>query len=524
MVAPSIPRPARAERVGLTRAGGVAWLTRYAPPLALALVVTLAYAPFTGEYFQGNDTWAHIWTSLHVGRVLTKPIMAGTSFPETWALFYRPVSTLSYALNYGISGLNPTAFHVTDVLIHLLASLGLYGVMQVLGISGWAAAIGAATFALHPIMASVVPDVPRRHDPLAMSLLLGGLLLVARPRPNSRLVLAGSTALAALAELAKEIAYVGPFLVGPIILLAAWSNGGSIRQAWRRAAMAAAAWMAVSLILLVLRLHVLGEIGGYYRHFAPLFDLDVALNDILRNLLWPFRALLQTTLRAWFNEIGLAVLVAGLPILVVRRAARATLLFGWLWLVAFGVFQGLSHSQAPWHTYFTVGGLGFLAAGVFDGVFSASLTAWVPRQLPLRLTARAVLGACLAGALVFQVAALRESVLMTTYSAWHITGELGRMYLASIQPCIVAAPPGSQVLLNHFPYGLDDSSDQYVLVQAGVFASYALGPAVYLKFGRTDLSFLESGDGATFHALPSGASTTCTTGANGVWYVETTYT
>jgi hypothetical protein len=286
--------------------------------------------------------------------------------------------------------------------------------------------------------------------------------------------------------------------------------------------MTAVAWLGVSLVLLGWRLHVLGEIGGYSRHFAPLFDLDVALNDILRNLLWPFRAVLQTTLRAWFNEIGLAVLVAGLPILLVRRPARATLLLGWLWLIAFGVFQGLSHSQAPWHTYFTVGGLAFLAAGVFDGVFSATLAAWVPRHLLLRLPARAVLGGCLAGALVFQVAAMRESVLMTSYSAWHITGELGRMYLASIEPCVAGAPPGRQVLLNHFPYGLDDSSDQYVLVQAGVFASYALGPAVYLNFGRTDLSFLESGEGATFHALPSRATSTCTD-ANGVWYIETAY-
>ena len=78
------------------------------------------------------------------------------------------------------------------------------------------------------------------------------------------------------------------------------------------------------------------------------------------------------------------------------------------------------------------------------------------------------------------------------------------------------------MLLNHFPYGLDDSSDQYVLVQAGVFASYALGPAVDLSFGRTDLTFLESGDGATFHALPSAAHTTCSD-ANGVWSVDTTY-
>jgi hypothetical protein len=509
-------------RVGLSRAVATGWLARYVPPLALVLVVSLAYAPASGEYFQGNDTWAHIWTSLDVGRVLTQPIMAGTSFPETWALFYRPVSSLSYTFNYAVSGLNPSAFHVTDLLIHLLASLGLYRLILLLGISGWAAAVGVATFALHPAMASVVPDIPRRHDPLAMALLLGAVLLVARPRATTRPALAGSLVLLALAELAKEIAYVGPLLVGPIIVLAAWSNGVPVGRQWRRAATTAVAWGGVSLVLLAWRFHVLGDlVGGYHHHMAPLFDLDVALNDILRTVLWPFRDLLQTTLRAWFNEIGLAVLVAGLPILLTHRAAQATLLLGWLWLVAFGVFQGVSHSQAPWHTYFTIAGLAFLAAGVFSA-FAGGLATWLPRRPLVRVLARGVLAACVAGALVFQVAALRESVLLTSYSAWHITGELGRMYLASIEPCVRAAPNGSRVLLNHFPYGLDDSSDQYVLVQAGVFASYALGPAVYLSFGRTDLTFLESGDGATFHALPTRARTTCGD-ANGVWSVDTTY-
>ena len=501
-------------------------MARYAPPLALAVVVSAAYLQLAGEYFQGNDTWAHIWTSFDVPRVLTQPIMAGTSFPETWALFYRPVSSLSYALDYAVAGLNPTAFHLTDLLLHLLATFGLYGLIVLFGVRPWAAAVGAATFALHPIMASVVPDIPRRHDPLAMACLLAALLLVARPSANGRLPLAASMLMLAMAELAKEIAYVGPVLVGPTMLLAGWSNSVP-RVRWRRLLVTLGAWLGVSLVLLAWRIHVLGEIGGYHMHMAPLFDLDVALNDILRNLLWPFRRLLQTTLRAWFNEIGLAVLVAGLPCLLVRRAARATLVYGWLWLVGFGVFQGLSHSQAPWHTYFTVGGLGFLAAGVFHGAagaFRGDYSDWLRGRWPaLRVTARAVLGACVAGALVFQVAALRESTLLTTYSAWRITGELGRLYLADIRPCLRATPPGLPVVLDNFPYGLDDSSDQYVLVQAGVLAACALGPAVALAEGRPDLQVLEdAGRGATLGSLPRALNTTCAE-RGGAWWILTTY-
>jgi hypothetical protein len=528
VLAPSTLRPTGASRVGLARAVALGWLARYAPPVALALVVTAAYVPLAGEYFQGNDTWAHIWTSLDVPRVLTQPIMAGTSFPDTWALFYRPVSSLSYALNYAVSGLNPTAFHLTDLLIHLLATFGLYSLAVLFGLRRWAAAVGAATFALHPVMASVVPDLPRRHDPLAMACLFGALLLAARPRTGGYAALAGSLVLLALGELAKEVAYLGPVLVGPTMSLAAWTHNLPLRQAWRRIVATVGAWGGVSLALLAWRFHVLGDIGGYHMHMAPLFDLDVALNDILRNLLWPFRAVLQTTLRAWLTELGLAVLIAGLPCLLVRRAARATLLYGWLWLAAFGLFQGLSHSQAPWHTYFTVAGLGFLAAGVFDGAAASlragSFAAWLrPAWFAPRLAARAILVGCVAGALVFQVAALRESTLLTTYSAWHITGELGRLYLADIRPCLRSTPPGEPVVLDNFPYRLDDSSDQYVLVQAGVFASYALGPAIALADDRPDIRIIEdAGQGATLGSLPRALHTTCAQRA-GTWWIQTTY-
>jgi hypothetical protein len=510
-------------RQGLTaaapiqRTGSLAWAAalKWVAPLLLALVVSVGYASTVGEYFEGNDTFAHIWTSLDVGRVLTQPIMAGTSFPAEWALFYRPASSLSYTLDYALFGLNALAFHLTDLVIHLLATFGLYGLALRFGLRPWAAALGAASFALHPVMASVVPDVPRRHDPLAMASLLGGLLLVARAEAGRKALL-GSVLLLALAESAKEIAYVGVVLVAPTLACVAWSDGQ--RPAWRRVVEVTAAWSTVSLVLLGWRLHVLGDIGGYHLHMAPLFDLDVALNDILRNLLWPFRTLLQTTLRAWVTEIGLAVLIAGLPILQVRRAARATLVYGWLWLVAFGVFQGLSHSQAPWHTYFTVGGLGLLTAGVLDGALTA-----LRAGSPVRLGISAVLSACMAGLLVFQVAALRESALFTRYTAWHISGELGREYLVSIAPCVRQARAGASVQLDNFPYGLDDSSDQYVLVQAGVFAPYALGPAVYLTQGRTDLSFLETGNGASFRALPGALQTTCAD-LDGVWHIATTYT
>jgi hypothetical protein len=210
--------------------------------------------------------------------------------------------------------------------------------------------------------------------------------------------------------------------------------------------------------------------------------------------------------------------------MLARRAACATLAFGWLWLVAFGVFQGLSHTQAPWHTYFTVAGVGLLAGGVLDGAWSAwkgELQGWL-RRPAARMAGRVCLAGAVAGVLMYQVAVLRESALVTRYAAWHITGELSRMYLASIDSCVQMAPPGAQLVLDGFPYGLDDSKDEYVLVQAGAFAPYSLGAAVRLAERRSDLRIMETGNGLVFATLPRGMQTTCSN-LGGVWRVHTAY-
>ncbi len=82
-------------------------LLRAVPPAALASLVIAAYWRFTGLHFQGGDTWQHIWTTRldspgGLLRVLSEPIMSGTVFPETVALFFRPLSSLSYAVNYAL--------------------------------------------------------------------------------------------------------------------------------------------------------------------------------------------------------------------------------------------------------------------------------------------------------------------------------------------------------------------------------------------------------------------------------------
>ena len=58
------------------------------------------------------------------------PLSGPLSPPRDTPVAGRPVVNLTFALNYAIGGLDVTGYHVTNVVVHLLAALVLYGIVR----------------------------------------------------------------------------------------------------------------------------------------------------------------------------------------------------------------------------------------------------------------------------------------------------------------------------------------------------------------------------------------------------------
>lgn len=58
------------------------------------------------------------------------PISVPLHPPTGTSVAGRPLTNLTFALNYAMGGLDVTGYHVTNLLIHLLAALALYGVVR----------------------------------------------------------------------------------------------------------------------------------------------------------------------------------------------------------------------------------------------------------------------------------------------------------------------------------------------------------------------------------------------------------
>jgi len=90
---------------------------------------------------------------------------------------YHPLTMLSLAFNYAISGEKATSFHMVNVLLHLLnVILVFFFVMRLTGRKPWIAFIAALLFGIHPIHVESVAWIAERKDVLYSFFFLCGLI------------------------------------------------------------------------------------------------------------------------------------------------------------------------------------------------------------------------------------------------------------------------------------------------------------------------------------------------------------
>jgi hypothetical protein len=134
---------------------------------------------------------------------------------------YRPVTTLTYALNYALGGQNVLGYHAVNIALHVLCSLAVLGLARVLMGSPRSQAVGpvvaALLFALHPVHVEAVTAMVGRAELLAALGSLGCLCLVCT-RHQAQWRLPAALALLAVGVLSKENAAVTPLLWGLIAL------------------------------------------------------------------------------------------------------------------------------------------------------------------------------------------------------------------------------------------------------------------------------------------------------------------
>jgi len=177
---------------------------------------------------------------------------------------YRPLTNLSYAVDYALFEDDARGYHALQVALYALVALLVFSLARALLSSELAAFAVALVFTVHPVHCEAVDSIAARSELLALGFALASWRLFhasSLPGAPRRRGLEGLSALAyALACLSKETGALLPAVLVLFLLARDGAPDGAARFA-RRAFDATAIHIAVLLLYLAARFHVLGGLG-----------------------------------------------------------------------------------------------------------------------------------------------------------------------------------------------------------------------------------------------------------------------
>ena len=462
--------------------------------LALVLAAAVAaYRPLLALGHLGWDTYPLILTS----RITSAADLLGAFREELMdgrypnGHFYRPVTTLCFALDHAVWGLEPSGYHLTDLLLLLACAIGVAALGRRLLGPGIGPLVAALLFALHPLHVETLPVAARRADTLALLFTLIALLASARWRArgegkrgvsrarseaqpsgvqegepsgvHSGLRTALSALAAALAVGSKESGSV----VVPLLIALGFAESGPapggerLRRALRAGALPLA---AVGLVLLV-RTAVLGGIGGHPG--SSLFagaSRGLAVGPLYTFLLlMPQPVVRDPTLARQLVAATATALVIGLGLLARRPALRRLLLVCGTWLLGCLWLAGVSGEIASWYA------VGFLPAfSLLVGALAQGAARWADE----RRRAASALGAGLTVLLLAQ--ALRFTPLLHAYPEWPLVSRRSHEFLVRVQAAVEHAAPGDVRSVPGIPLGIATPLDRVGVRSALGLAEYSV--------------------------------------------------
>jgi hypothetical protein len=333
---------------------------------AIALTVALASAAVYGktarfEFLPSWDDGESVLQNPDVRDLSARGVLR--TFSRTTSVLYQPLTTVTFAVDHALWGLDPAPFHVVNVVLHGAAAFVLFLLVRAIAASALVAAIAAALFLVHPVNVENVAWVTERKTILSALLFFAAVLAYVRARERgSRPPWALAAVLGAAAMLAKPAAVVLP------LVIAAYER-------WQRPD------PRVRLALPLLPISVAASVPTLWAHLArsiPAESLAPAtlLGTVypttmviwwkyVRLLVWPteLSAFYETALHGWLDApvvLAVAAWMAVLALVLTRGSREVRFWFAWFWICLLPVSNLL-----PLNTYYADRYLYAPAVGAF---------------------------------------------------------------------------------------------------------------------------------------------------------------
>ncbi|UCC94799.1 MAG: tetratricopeptide repeat protein [Candidatus Omnitrophota bacterium] len=147
---------------------------KYIPLIVIVLVGFTVYAnSLRGQFIWDDEKIVkdniYIRDFSYLSKIFTTHMTAGAGGRE---VFYRPVQTFTYLLDYSLWKLNVVGYHLTNTLLHIAVALTLYWLMVLLFGDRILSFLTSIFFVIHPIHTEAVAYISGRADSLAALFML----------------------------------------------------------------------------------------------------------------------------------------------------------------------------------------------------------------------------------------------------------------------------------------------------------------------------------------------------------------
>jgi protein O-mannosyl-transferase len=105
---------------------------------------------------------------------------------SSYTSYYRPLLTLSFMFDAQFGGTAPYMYHLTNLLLHMVAACLVFYFLKLLGIRQTAAFVLSMVFTAHPALSQAVAWIPGRNDSLLAVFVLSAMIMLIRYLRNGK--------------------------------------------------------------------------------------------------------------------------------------------------------------------------------------------------------------------------------------------------------------------------------------------------------------------------------------------------
>jgi len=147
-------------------------MSRIKPIYCYLIIIVISYIVFYNslynEFVFDDESVIVNNASIQNTDNIVKYFSGEEGFHKVIGKYYRPIVSASYAVDFSIWGLDPYGFHMTNLIIHIIASLLLFKILSFLfsryKYRNIFSLFGALIFAVHPIHTEAVSWISGRTD------------------------------------------------------------------------------------------------------------------------------------------------------------------------------------------------------------------------------------------------------------------------------------------------------------------------------------------------------------------------